>query len=270
MKHIIWILLILSMQQIHAQELFTWSEPASNMAAKSIGFRITNTFMNNTGSGKYNYLLRPEMMWGISGKVMMHAEGFFSNENSGFKVNGGGLYFKYRFLSNDEVHSHFRMAFYSRVAMNNVHIRQQSIELNERNSGYEAGLITTKLINKVAVSVTTGFLHATDNTNNNKFYYPDRYRNAIGYSFSIGKLMLPKEYVNYKQTNLNLMLELLGQTNFGNGRSYLDLAPVAQLIIFSKMRIDASYRFVMVKDIYRTASAGFLLRFDYNIFNAYK
>ena len=270
MKHTISILLILLTHQLHAQELFTWSEPASNMAAKSIGFRVTNTFMNNNGSDKYNYLLRPEIMWGISGKVMMHAEGFFSNENSGFRANGGGLYFKYRFLSNDEVHSHFRMAFYARVGINNSHIYQQSIELNERNTGYEAGLITTKLINKVAMSVTTGFFHAADNTNDNKFYYPDKYRNAIGYNFSIGKLMLPKEYVNYKQTNLNLMLELLGQTNLGNGRSYLDLAPVAQLIILSRMRIDASYRFAMVKDIYRSASAGFLLRFDYNIFNAYK
>lgn len=258
------------MHELQAQELFTWTEPASNMAAKSIGFRVTNTLMNNNGSNKYSYLLRPEIMFGISGKVMMHAEGFFSNENKGFAANGAALYFKYRFLSNDEVHSHFRMAFYTRAAINNSQIYQQSIELNERNSGYEAGFITTKLINKVAMSVSAGFLHAADNTNENKFFYPDKYRNAIGYSFSIGKLMLPKEYTSYNQINLNLMLELLGQTNFGNGKTYLDLAPVAQFIILSRMRVDASYRFAMLKDLYRSASAGFLLRLEYNIFNAYK
>lgn len=270
MKHTVSILCILLTHHVTAQELFTWSEPASNMAAKSFGFRSTNTFMKENGSGKYDYLLRPEIMWGISGKMMMHAEGFFGNENNGFKANGAALYFKYRFLSNDEVHSHFRMAVYARTTLNNSSLYQQSIELNERNSGYEAGLITTKLINKVALSVTSGFLHATDNAGNNKFPYPAKYRNALGYVFSIGKLMLPKEYTSYKQTNLNLMLELLGQTNLGKGRSYLDLAPVAQLIIFSRMRIDLSYRFAMVKDIYRTSTAGFLLRFDYNIFNAYK
>ena len=145
-----------------------------------------------------------------------------------------------------------------------------AINLNGDNSGYEAGLITTKLVNKIAISAGTSFLYATDNTGGNKFMYADKYRNALAYSLSFGKLMLPKEYTSYKQTNMNLMLELLGQTNFGNGKTYLDLAPTIQFIILSKMRVDAGYRFAMVKDLERNATSVFLLRLEYNIFNAYK
>ncbi|MFT3908462.1 MAG: hypothetical protein QM737_03485 [Ferruginibacter sp.] len=270
MKRTISILFCFLTSHIHAQELFTWSEPASNMAAKAIGFRANNGFMKENLSDKYDYYLAPEIMWGISAKLMIHVEGFFSNQNNGFAADGASLYFKYRFLSNDEVHSHFRMAAYGRIASSNNHIHERAINLNGHNSGYEAGLIATKLVNKVAISASAGLLHAADNADNHKFYYDDKYRNALAYNLSFGKLMLPKEYTSYKQTNLNLMLELLGQTNLAAGESYLDIAPVIQFIILSKMRIDASYHFALVKDLYRNAENGFLLRLEYNIFNVYK
>jgi hypothetical protein len=46
-----------------------------------------------------------------------------------------------------------------------------------------------------------------DNGSNNKF--PS---GSVNYSLSAAKLMLPKEYLDYKQTNLNLLVEVLGQT----------------------------------------------------------
>lgn len=269
MKKIISILFILNSFYSEAQELFTWTEPASNMPAKGIGLRVTNTFMKEEGS-KYQYYVLPEIMWGISSKFMIHAEGFFGNGNNCFSADGAALYGKYRFFSQDEIHSHFRMALYARAAINDSHIHQAAIDFNGLNSGYEAGLIATKLISRIALSGSAGFLHAADNMRNNKIYYDDKYRNAIGYNFSAGKLMLPKEYTSYKQTNFNLMLELLGQTNFGDGKTYLDMAPVVQLIFQSKMRIDASYRFALVKDLVRSSTSEFLLRLEYNIFNAYK
>ena len=54
--------------------------------------------------------------------------------------------------------------------------------------------------------------------------------------------MLPKEYKDYKQTNLNLMLEFLNQYNLGSGKYYIDIAPAAQLIINSVARVDVGYR----------------------------
>jgi hypothetical protein len=81
--------------------------------------------------------------------------------------------------------------------------------------------------------------------------------------------MLPKEYTGYNQTNVNLMLELLGQVNMNTGYSFLDIAPSVQFIFLSKMRLDAAYRIPLVKDLTRTAPGGFLIRLDYYFFNAY-
>ena len=65
------------------------------------------------------------------------------------------------------------------------------------------------------------------------------------------------------------MIEFLGQSNLALGNSYVDMASVLQFIILSRMRVDLGYRFSLLNDLKRTASNGFLVRFEYNIFNAY-
>jgi len=80
---------------------------------------------------------------------------------------------------------------------------------------------------------------------------------------------LPKTYVHYKQTNVNLMGELLGQTNFKSGKTFVDVAPVVQFIFLSKMRLDLSYRFALQNALQRSASNGALVRLEYNFFNAF-
>jgi len=42
--------------------------------------------------------------------------------------------------------------------------------------------------------------------------------------------MLLREYTSYNQTNMNLMLELLGQVNMNTGYSFFDIAPSVQFI----------------------------------------
>lgn len=64
------------------------------------------------------------------------------------------------------------------------------------------------------------------------------------------------------------MVELLGQVNMNTGYSYLDIAPSVQFIFLSKMRLDAAYRIPLVKDLDRTTQGAFLIRLEYNIFNA--
>lgn len=268
MQRLILLLFVFSFNAAAAQELYVFTEPASNMAAKSIGFRANNYLMFNNSSKETNYHLVPEVMWGVSKKIMLHAEAFLSNRNKSFVAEGGGAYIKYRFYSVDEVHSHFRMALYGRYSFNNSDVHQQAIDLNGHNSGYEGGLIATKLINKVAFAASASYLHAADN-NKEKFIYGNKNRNAVNYTASVGKLMLPKEYTGYKQTNVNLMLEMLGQINLNTRYSFLDMAPSVQFILLSRMRIDAGYRIPLVKDLSRTTPGGFLLRLEYNIFNAY-
>lgn len=263
------ILLLLAGIKGSSQELYVYTEPASNMAAKSIGFRLTNNFMRMAGTQQYRYMAAPEVMLGVSRSIMIHGEVFFSNRTTGNQFNGGSVYFKYRFYSEDEVHSHFRMAAYMRGSLNNLPVHQPAIDLLGMNSGVETGFIATKLTNRVALSAGLSHLYAADNSNGNAFHYASKNRHALGYTLAAGRLMLPKEYTSYDQTNVNLMLEMLGQTNFATGNSFVDLAPSVQFIIKSRMRIDLGYRLAIVNELQRTSEDGVLLRLEYNIFNAF-
>ena len=265
----IWIFFLLVSFKTHAQELFVYTEPASNMPLGSLGVRLANMLMDEKGSNKYEYHLVPEVMWGVNKRLMLHADAFLSNADKNFKAEGGSFYAKYRFLSTDQVHSHFRMAAYGRYSFNNSTIDQQEIDLYGHNSGWQTGFVATQLLHKIALSANLSYLHAMDNGNDNKFPSTQS-GSAINYSFSFGKLMLPKEYTDYKQTNLNLMVEVLGQTLGDNDGSYLDIAPSLQFIFNSQARIDIGYRQQLMSSMYRTAPDGFLLRFEYLFFNAFK
>lgn len=271
MRRIIVLFFLYSFQSVKAQELFVFTEPASNMATSGAGIRLNNTFMKVTNSARTEYLLMPELMFGVSKKLMLHGAVFFSNGSaSRFGFNGGSIYGKYRFYSEDEVHSHSRMAVFGKISANNRIIQQPAIDLNGYNSGYETGLVFTKLLNKIALSTAIVFLHAADNSGHHVFNYGASQRNAIGYSLSAGKLVLPKEYTSYRQVNLNAMVELLGQINAGSRLGYLDAAPSLQLIINSVMRIDLGAKIALISKLQRTAPGGCFVRVEYNFFNLFK
>ena len=271
MKKIVFVIFSLIIGgHLFAQELFTYTEPASNMAAHSFGIRSTQTLMKSEEGNHYSLHFLPECMWAFSRKFMAHVEGFFSNRNGSFVGEGGGVYGKYRFYSNDDIHSHFRMAFYGQFSMNTSDVHREAIDLKGHNSGYELGLVFTKLQHKTAVSGSFSTVHALSNGSNADQKFPDSSRSAIGYTLSVGQLVLPKNYISYNQVNWNIMLEMLGQTNLETKKSYLDLAPVLQWVILSKMRVDLGYRFAMMKNLSRSNPEGFLLRFEYNFFNVFK
>lgn len=252
---------------LQAQELFTFTEPASNMPAKSAGLRITNTFMNELNKEKTNTHIMPELMYGFHKNFMLHATAFISNRNENLVTEGGSLYARYRFLSNDDLHRHFRMAVYGRLSFNNSDIHQDEIETNGHNSGYETGIIATQLLHKTALSASLSVEKARDN---NTYKFPSTQAStAVNYSMSYGKLMLPKEYTSFKQTNFNLMVEMLGQVLPENGKAYLDLAPSIQFIFNSQARLDAGYRVQLVNSMERTAPNGFLLRLEYLLFDPF-
>lgn len=255
---------------IQAQELFTYTEPASNMPVKAIGIRANNFVMQpRVASQKTAYNVAPEIMVGLSKKIMVHGEAFFGNKMNQFNFDGASFYAKYRFLSNDDVHRHFRMALYGKVATSNIIINQNAIDLAGRNSGAELGLVATQLINKVAISAGGSFVNAFDNGNNNKLGAIKNANKAINYNLSLGKLFLPKTYENYNQVNVNGMVEWLGQTNTFSGKTFIDVAPSIQFIFYSKARLDVGYRFPLIDHLERNYNKGFLVRFEYNFFNAF-
>ncbi|GEO08061.1 hypothetical protein SAE01_05570 [Segetibacter aerophilus] len=251
------------------QELYVFTEPASNMAAKSIGLRMNNFIMKQQARSSTNYNLVPEIMVGVSKKIMVHGDAFLSNRNGGLATEGGSIYMKYRFLSNDDIQKHFRMAVFGRYSFNNSHIDQEEINLYGRNTGFETGIVATQLLHKVALSSAVSFLKAADNGSHNKYPYGSNNSKAVNYTLSAGKLLLPKEYTDYKQTNVNLMLELLNQYNIGSGKYYMDVTPSVQLIFNSVARIDVGYRQQLSSTYLRTAPNGLFIRLEYNFFNVY-
>ena len=254
---------------INAQELFVVTEPASNMPSKSIGVRTMNSFMYEN-NGTLNYHLMPELMWGVNHKLMLHLQSFHSNRvGGGLKSEGASLYAKYRVFSTDDMHSHFRLAAYGRYSKNNADIHQEEVETMGHNTGYELGLVATQLKNKTAISGSTSYERALDNRPNYKFPNTQSHH-AINYTLSVGKLMYPKSYYSLKQTNINLMCELLGQTLSPNGRSYLDVVPSVQFIIRSQARIDIAYRKQLYSTMLRTAPNGFMIKLEYTFFNIIK
>jgi hypothetical protein len=252
-----------------AQELFSATEPASNMAARSIGFRVDNSLMDEINSSKINYHLIPVLRAGISKKLMIEGSLFFSNRTNVLLREGGSLYAKYRFLTQDALQRHLRMAAFVRMSFNNSDIHQEEINIYGHNTGLEAGVVATQLLRKVAVSSAISFCKATDNGDNNKFIYGMKESKAVNYTLSIGKLMLPKAYTDYRQTNVNLMLELLNQVNTGSGKFYMDIAPSFQMIINSQSRVDIGYRKELASTMIRTAPNGFFIRLEHNFFNAF-
>ena len=266
MKHLFYGFIVLISFQIKAQELFVFTEPASNMPSNSVGIRLGQSLLNEQIKSGYNYHIMPEIMWGINKNLMIHASAFVSNRNTNLVTEGGSFYAKYRFFSIDDLHSHFRLATFGRYSFNNADIHQDEIETMGHNTGFETGIIATQLINKVAISSTLSFEKALDNKPN--YDFPSiQSNNATNYSLSFGKLVYPKKYTSFKQTNINLMIEFLGQTLNENGKSYLDVAPSIQFIVNSQARIDLAYKQELYASMLRSAPNGFYLKMEYTFFN---
>lgn len=264
------LLLILCCCYYHSQsqELFVFSEPASNMPGKSIGVRLNNRITKETVSGKANYQFIPEIMAGVNKRLMLHLETFINNEGNSLKLTGAGAYAKYRVYSQDKVFRHFRMAVFSRASISSSTIKQEEINTFGQNSGYQLGVISTQLLHKTALSGTVYFEHAYNNMNDGALYIPTQ-RNGINYTLSAGRLLLPKRYTSYKQVNFNFMAEVLGQV-LPSGSKYIDIAPSIQLIFNSQTRIDIGYRQELYSRLLpRYAPNGVLLRIEHLFFNVY-
>lgn len=247
-----------------SQELYVNTEPASNMATHSIGIRLENQGYFNP---EYKTRTTLELMYGASKSLMVHgaiytSDYYFNQQH----FEGGSVYAKYRFLSVDSVHAHFRGAVFAKVSDINNPLVNQEISLEGDNSGFQTGVVFTKLVHKLALSTSASYLHALDNSGGYNLPTGNA-RDAVGYTLSAGYLLLPKSYENYNQVNLNVYAEFLGKDNPGYGQSYLDVAPAVQLIFNSVFRVDFSYRTPLWNDMVRTSVNTYLVRLEYNLFN---
>ncbi len=266
MKKLLVLFAIFAMQEITAQELFVVTDPASNVPAGSVGVRLGQSMFKEQIKSGYNYHFMPEVTWGIRKDLMLRASLFVSNRSNQLVTEGASFYTKYRFLSIDDLHSHFRMAAFGRYSFNNADIHQEQIEIMGHNTGFETGIVTTQLINKLAISASVSFEKALDNKPD--YAFPtNQSDNATNYTLSLGRLIHPKKYVNFKQTNINAMVEFVGQTLNENGKSSLDVVPSIQFIIHSQARIDVGYRQELFSSMLRSAPNGVYFNLEYTFFN---
>jgi len=257
--------LLLSTGLAFSQELYVFSEPASNMPARTLStkFSVMAEKMHHS-QNRYQKRLTPELMFGINKNLMIHGASTFSDIYSkGVRWESAFIYGKYRFLSVDEVHRHFRMAAFAEGSYSRNEPAFEEINLTGDRSGIAAGLIATQLVNKFAASATAGLLRATEN----RATFP---QTALNYSLSAGLLLLPREYRNYNQLNLNLYGELLGQKSLDGSASYLDFAPSIQLIFNSNSKLNIGYRFMIAGDMQRSMKNYGLLSFEHTFFKLWK
>lgn len=255
------------------QELYPFTEPASNLPAKSISAKLGTMYGKGVHGSRLLQRYTPTIMLGISKKWMITGNlGFGNMHEDKFYFESARVYAKYRFLSKDEVHKHFRMAAFATAAYSRNHLDHNELTLWGDQSGVQAGIIATQLWHKLAVSGSVSLLEVFDEERKNKIV-PQQYAfESLNYSLSAGYLIFPRSYSDYKQTNFNLYAELLGGRNLDweYEKYFIDLAPSVQFIFNSTGKLNIGYRFELGSDIYRLMRRGVMISYEHLFLNAMK
>ncbi len=265
-------ILLLCSVRAAGQELYVYSEPASNMPAHSLSAKISANLIARSASAERRFMQRytPEVMMGISKNLMWHTAATFADMHTpNFRWESVYTYLKYRFLSHDEVHKHFRMAAFADIAYSRSEFSYDELSLSGDKSGVQAGLIGTQLWNRLALSGTIAYLHALANPST-YHHTAEPVRNAVNYSLSSGYLVFPINYQSYRQTNMNVYVELLGQRALDRDAYYIDLAPALQFIFNSNSKLNLGYRFQLGSNMERMTAQSWLLAYEYTFLNALK
>jgi hypothetical protein len=267
---------------IPAQELFPFNDPASNIGKNVLSVKMASETFDELGQQRNAQSLR--FMFGLSSKWMLSETFSFSNHH-GYLLPGDfiqhdslkgnftdgekkGKYFpyrfeslninlKYRFLAHDADQRHFRMAAYLDLSGGNEAHYEAEPNLIGDNGGAGLGIIATWLIHRLAVSINTGGILPSPYLEPTTQIRMD-YGKALYANLSVGYLLYPAVYKNYRQLNINLYSEFQCKT-YGSASitengypvtiiqaptlaagSYIEWRPSIQFIIHSNTRIDAS------------------------------
>lgn len=252
-----------------AQELYVFSEPASNLPARSISAKLTTRFAERSGTDQFRQRFMPEIMAGINKNWMVKMGTTFSNfYQSGQEWESIKGYAKWRFYSNDGIHRHFRIAAFADAAYSKQDVLIDEMNLDGDNSGIQAGIIGTQLLHKLAISGTASYMRVFDSKFKDMPGMHDE--DGLAYSLSAGYLVFPRSYASYEQVNLNLYVEMLGMKGFGPGMYYLDVAPAIQLIFNSSTKLNLGARWEATGNMYRIARNNYFLSLETTFLNALK
>lgn len=273
MRKLFILIMLFTAFRLSGQELYVFSEPASNVPAHSLSVKLTNHFVTSDKIyGRFSNRLMPQVYLGVSKKFMVAAGGTFANMHTpNFRYESVNLYAKYRFLSKDELHKHFRMAVFAEASSTRAPFHFDEITLMGDKSGVELGVIATQLWHKLALSATVAHTQVLHESRTNKvLYIPSRNYQSMNYAVSAGYLVLPKEYKDYRQTNLNIYTELLAQQTLDRSTYFVDLATAMQLIFNSNAKLNLGYRFQLGGNMQRMTSNSWLISFERTFLGALK
>ena len=245
-----------------SQELYVFSEPASNMPSNSLSAKLDYRTAVSKYNNHYRQRCSPELMFGLDKHWMLHVSTSFSDfYTAQLRWESVKTYIKYRFYSNDDVHKHFRMAAFAQTSYSRSPFYYGDINLDGDNSGMQAGVIATQLINKLAVSGTASVIRAfTDEPGH--IAQLGNSLTALYYSVSAGYLLFPLSYSDYKQTNLNIYFETIGMKGFDKGGYMLDVAPALQLIFNSNFKINLGARLQVTGNMLRPGENNYYVGFE--------
>jgi hypothetical protein len=262
---------------VSAQELFPHNEPASSIPKGVLGYRTMYQGYNLDTYRKDQ--VSAGIMYGVSSKLSVFSyltasnyhlnyipDNFtmyifnhkqINNEATPFAFKGIYNLVKYRFLTLDGPNKHFRMAAYGEISKINAYHFEAEPDLRGNNSGIGGGMISTLLYKKTALSATVGYTNPfAVNIREENIYMKSG--NAYNANFSIGHLVFPKKYADYKELNVNVYLECINKFyqnaklivdelpsdpaffNVLNAGRYSELRPSVQLIFDSNTRVDFS------------------------------
>lgn len=273
MKYFLLVSIVLCGIASQGQELYVYTEPASNIPARSISAKLSSNIV--TRQDPYNKFMQrytPEVLVGINKNWMLKTGATFADMHTdNFRWESVYLYGKYRFLSSDDTHSHFRMAVFGEAAYSRSPFHFDELSLQGDKSGLQVGVVATQLWHKLAISGSVSHLQGLHSSRNDKtIYVPSRIYQAMNYTFSAGYLLLPVEYTDYKQTNLNLYTEFLAQQSLDRKVYYVDFAPALQLIFNSSTKLNVGYRFQLGGDMQRMAKNSWQVSVERTFLNALK
>ncbi|MEI7628872.1 MAG: hypothetical protein WCJ80_11565 [Bacteroidota bacterium] len=254
-----------------AQELYVFSEPASNMPSHALSPKQYVKVLSNSRTNKLESRYTSEMMIGINKNLMIHAAATLSDMyTEGHRWESVRLYSKYRMYTKDGMFSHFRLASFAELAHSNNKPKYEELSLDGDQSGVQFGFIATQLLHKLAISSTISVIESLQESRRDPNYYPVYPYQAINYSLSAGYLVAPKTYTSYDQTNFNIYLEVLAQNSLDRKLHFIDLAPALQLIFNSSSKLNLGYRFQVAGNMNRMSNSSFLLSYEWVFLNAFK
>ncbi len=263
--------LLLFVTALHSQELYVFTEPASNLPARSVSAKLTARYSRNEATGSFAQRYNPELMAGLSRKLQVKLGTSFSDfYTPGLRWESlkGGV--KWRFLSNDGIHRHFRMAAFADAAYSRNDMVYDEMNLDGDNSGLQAGVIATQLLGRLALSGTASYMRVWDEKFQQQAHAGLHDQNSINASVSAGFLVFPFQNDDYNKVNGNIYVEALGAKGLEKGLYYFDLAPAFQLIFSSRTKLNLGARFQAAGNMQRLARNSWFIGVETSFLQAWK